>query len=451
MKLAPFQKQGVAFFARRKGRALNADEMGLGKTIQSLVWLDCLGELPAVVVCPASLKLNWEEEATKWTNLSCHVINGTTEYPLPDSDVFIVNYDILRSLKIKKQKMRSKGWAGWLVQQKKIRTVIVDECHALRKAKSLQTRAVFRLCRRAKHVIGLTGTPMENRPNDLFEIIRLIDPSIFPSRFDYRMKFCGMRHNGYGWVYDGATNLNELHQRLKKIMIRRLKKHVLKELPVKRISVVPLQLENQKMYNKKEAAYIAQIRMANEEGNFNYQKASGGMEQLLQVCIKGKMKAALAWIRSFIDNNEKLVVFCHHHATVDLLMNEFGKVAVSVTGKSKSSVQRQNAVRSFQSDSNILLFIGTLAAAEGLTLTAACNLAFLELWWSPSKHDQASDRIHRIGQTRGVNVYYLVSKGTAEERLARMLDRKRSVIRRSIDGTAAESKEMLSSLLRNWC
>lgn len=444
--LMPFQRDGVRYLLKHKGRALVADEMGLGKTVQALTYLDAAEDaLPAVIVCPATLKSNWRREVGKWTTLSCHVIEGTKQYTLPDRDLIIINYELLRG-------KRGKSWPEWLRKQLGgIRSVVVDEIHRVKTYKAQQSTAVRRLCNKVPHVIGLSGTPIENRPAELLGILRIIDPDLFPDRIAFLERYCELQFDGYRWVAKGAANVKELHDILStRIMIRRLKEQVLTQLPAKRTSVLPLALApaGRAEYLKKEEEYRNWIRIA-EPSPFEAQHRA---QKLLDFCIDIKTKAGIEWVRNFLDNGEKLVVFCHHHRVVEALRQAFAGKCVVMDGASRD---RQKLVDRFQKDPATTLFIGTLAAIEGITLTAASSVAFLELWWSPGKHDQAADRVHRIGQTASaVNVYYLIAEGTIEEKVAALLDNKRKAISKVVDGRQADGGSLIHSLIkqyrRNW-
>lgn len=320
--------------------------------------------------------------------------------------------------------------------------VLVSNCHYIKNQKAQRTKTVNKLAGGIPHLICLSGTPIINRPIEMFNSIKLIEPSLFPSFFQYAQKYCGATHNGYGWDFGGATNTEELHNKLTgSVMLRRLKSEVLKDLPAKIRTVIPLTLDNRKEYEK------AKQETRDDIGGADGADALVAIEKLKQVSIKGKMKQAIQWIHNFIDQ-EKLVVFCHHKDVVDELMKEFKDIAVKVDGGTK---HRQKAVDAFQNDPSIKLFIGTLAAIEGLTLTAASSTCFLELWWSPGKHDQGEDRVHRIGQEAdSVNAYYLVGVDTIEEDIAELLDEKRGVLASVLDGVEVEESSLLTELLKRF-
>jgi len=443
-KLFPYQMEGVSFLEQRNGRGLIADEMGLGKTAQALAWLQLHPELrPAVVVVPASLKLNWEKEADMWMdNPATQILSGNkTDAPII-GDIIIINYDILPS---------------WVDVLKKIepKVLVTDECHYFKNNGALRTKAVKKLGKTIPHVIALSGTPIISRPIEAYNAIKLINPDGTPSVWEYGKKYCALSHNRFGWDFNGACNTEDLHKWLSEtIMIRRIKAEVLTELPDKLYSVVPLEMTNSKNYAYAESNFISWIRQ--NKGDAAARKAANAealveIETLKQVCVAEKMNAAISWIRNFLEvDSNKLVVFATHKTTVDRLMEEFAGIAVKLDGSTKPT-ERQSVVERFQSDPVVKLFVGNIrAAGVGITLTAASNVAFLELPWTPGELSQAEDRCHRIGQKDTVNVYYLLATGTIEEMMAALLDSKRKIVDSITDGIEASPDNLLTELLKNY-
>jgi SWI/SNF-related matrix-associated actin-dependent regulator of chromatin subfamily A-like protein 1 len=462
--LYPFQKIGVEFLESRRGRGLVADEMGLGKTIQALMWLRIHPEArPAVVVVPASLKLNWRKEARKWLDPRERVIivngkpNGNADLP-GEGDVIVINYDILPDItgpdpNDRTGKKRVLVGFGWWKHIKKFKpqALIIDECHMIKNHKAQRTQAVRDLARGIPHVIALSGTPIINRPIEFYNAINLIRPELFPSWWDFTQRFCGRTRTRFGTDVSGSTNTDELHRILTEtIMIRRLKRDVLAELPAKIRSVLPLEMTNRREYNQAASDFLGWLEQ--REGVEAADRAAGAealvaIGKLKQLAAKGKMAAAKSWISDVLESGEKLILFAVHHWVIDEIMEEFAGRAVRLTGK-ENQEQRQEAVDRFQSDDSIRLFVGNVkAAGVGITLTAATQVAFLELGWSPGEHDQAEDRAHRIGQEEVVNITYLVAEGTVEEEIAQLIDEKRAVLASVLDGRQPEKTEMLKELL----
>jgi len=439
--------------------------MGLGKTIQALAWLQLHPEKrPAVILCPAHLKLNWAQEIEQTIGEhSVQVLSGTdTNQPIW-GDIVIINYDILHNKydtatdsigKKRKKELEYTGWVDFLID-KKPQVLIIDEAHAIKSNQALRTKATKKLAKKVQHVIALTGTPIVNKPIEGFNILQVVDKTVFPNFWKFAQKYCDAKHNGFGWDFNGASNKEELHRILTQtVMIRRRKQDVLKDLPSKIYSYVPMEITNHKEYTKAEADFINYI--AEKKGQKAAAKAKNAehlakIEALKQLAVKGKMNQAIDWIKNFLETNgQKLVVFCVHKEMVNTLMDEFGDVAVKVDG-SVSAKGRDEAVKAFQNDPGVKLFVGNIqAAGTGLTLTAASSVAFLELPWTPGELVQAEDRCHRIGQQNSVNVYYLLANGTIEQKIAGLLDNKRSVLDAVIDGKEVEQESLLTELMKSY-
>ena len=474
-----FQSEGVIFIDARKGNSIIADQMGTGKTVQALAYLQLHPELrPAVVVVPASVKLNWAREAEKWmTDPAVKVLSGKTPYKLNPSNpyIYIINYDILRNEtemkpkidkktgltvinpatgkpKMEKVEIRNTGWGDFLSKISP-RIMIVDECQFIKNKKALQTKAVLRVGKTAGRVIGLSGTPIVNRPVEFYNIIDLVKPNLIGSFWDYARTYCGATHNGFGWDFGGATNMKKLHQILSStIMIRRKKSEVLKDLPAKTRTVVPLEIDNRADYQKAANDIIGWIE--DNVGEDAAAKAKHAeilvqFEKLKQLAVKGKMKMAIQWIKDFIDTGEKLVVFATHKIVIDELMKKFGNIAVKIDGSTLVK-KRLAIIDQFQEDPNTKLFVGNMkAAGAGITLTAAFNAVILELGWTPGEHDQAEDRIHRIGQENAANIWYLIADDTIENEIATLLDDKRKVLTAILDGEDVKDESILTKLIES--
>jgi len=439
----PFQKQGVAFVERRNGNAIIGDSMGLGKTVQALAYLQLHPEKrPAVIVVPASLKLNWQKECRMWLpNPDIGLISGKKiNKDLLNHEILIINYDILNS---------------WVASLKEInpQVLITDECHYYKSTTALRTKAVKKLAKVCPHVIALSGTPIVNRPVEFFNAINLVEPGLFPSFWKYAHTYCGAKHNHFGWDFSGATNTKELYEQLQSIMIRRKKEDVLKDLPAKIRSVVPLELTaTAKAEYQKAASNIIQWIKENE-GAEKAEKASQAkvlteINKLKQLSTKGKLDSCIDWIRNFLDVDGKLVVFAENHWVIDTIMSAFPDISVKLDGRD-SQPNRNHAVEQFQNDESIRLFVGNFqAAGVGITLTAAANTCFVQLPWSPGVAVQAEDRVHRIGQEAdSVNAYYLIADGTIENSIAGLLDRKTEVLTAILDGKVPDQMSLLTELL----
>jgi hypothetical protein len=284
---------------------------------------------------------------------------------------------------------------------------LVHNCHYIKNSAAQRTKATKTLAKGIPHRLGLTGTIILNRPVEGFNAFNIINPTIFPKFWHYAQRYCAPRNNGFGWDFTGASNTVELHEKLvNSFMIRRLKKDVLQDLPDKQYSFTPIEIDNEKEYENAERDFIAFVRATKGD--------------------KAATRASNAQALAEIEGLKQL--------------------AVSV-----SQTDRQKAIDDFQNVPSIRLFIGNIkAAGVGCTLTAASNVAFVELPWTPGDLSQAEDRCHRIGQKDSVNIHYLLSVGTIEEKIAHMLDTKRKVLASVHDGEEAVIESMLSELMNDY-
>ena len=465
-QLYEFQKEGIGWIEAMNGRAIIGDEMGLGKTVQALGWLQLHPELrPTVIVPPASLKSVWLKECFKWMSddivKNVIVLNGfpaliknPAEY-IKEDNIVIVNYDILTNKYGRKpngkydfSKVKTFGW-GHFLKKLKPQVLVMDEFHHIKSNGALRTRAMKILCKKIPHIIGLSGTPIINRPIEFYNVLNIIKPELFSGWFEFTQRYCDPQHNGYGWDHSGSSHTKELHQILTKhVMIRRKKDQVLKELPPKRRVVITLPIDNRAEYRRAENDIIGYL--LETKGEEAAEKASNAehlvrFEKLKQIAVSGKLKMAKEWISDFIEE-EKLILFVEHHFVSKAIKKAFRDGAVLFTGQEDDD-EKDEAVERFQNDPDCKLFIGSKAAKEGLTLTAASNTAFLELWWSPGHHQQAEDRPHRIGQeAESVTAYYLIAEDTIEEEIAELIDSKAKVLSAILDGEDVKVTSLLTEL-----
>lgn len=440
--LRPFQTLAVAFIENKDGRVLNASEMGLGKSCESLAWVQLhRDKIPVIVVCPASLKLNWEREAEMWLpNPKTEVLSGTTPYKTK-GEILIINYDIVFA------------WYEEL-KKKKPEIIILDESHSVKSSATRRTKAVKKLCKDVPHIIALSGTPIVNRPIEIYNTLQILDKNLFPNYIAFCRRYCNMHNNGFGMDVSGASNTAELHDKLISTLMWRCKKSdVLKELSDKIYSFVPIALNNTDEYKEAEKDFIAYVRR--EKGNEAAQRiesveALAKIEGLKQLAVKGKLKEAIEWIRNFLESDQKLVVFCTHKFVVDELMDTFKGISVKIDG-SVTIPDRQRAVDIFQLNPKCKLFVGNIqAAGTGLNLQASSNVAFLELPWHSGHVVQAEDRCHRIGQKDSVNVHFLLAQNTIEEKIAKMIDSKRKITDSVLDGKETEQGNLLHEIMNEY-
>jgi len=439
-ELKPFQRAGVSYLLAQR-RAFLADEQGLGKTIEALATLEADGAYPAIVVCPASLKLNWLRESERWLpHRSARALAGVgiragaLGAPV---DVTVVNYDIVAA---RLHELRALA----------PRALVLDESHYCKNARAKRTQAVAQLAAavpQAGLVLALTGTPIMNHPKELISQLRILGRL---GEFGSGMRFTLDLHG------------HEAHQRLHwqlraRCFARRLKRDVLPQLPPKTRAVVPVELDNEPEYRLAERDLVAWLQSQPLDLDELDARVAAALraERLVRLnalkllAARGKLHAALAWIHDFCTSGERLVVFAHHREIQRAILERF-PAALHILGQD-SHAARDAAWHAFQepdSGANQLLLCSIEVAGQGVTLTRSSNVAFLELDWTPAKHDQAEDRCHRIGQQDAVNATYLLAAGTIDETIATLLERKRALIGAVTDGEHEDEEGVVDALVR---
>lgn len=453
LELMEFQKAGVKALLKRPHNIL-ADEMGLGKTVQAIKYLEYL-HLPdnanILIICPAHLRLVWYNELQLWyddKSFTIDVIQSASKVKSiavslnggsPDSTrIIITSYNLASSAKIHKNLMSLK-----------FELLILDEAHYLKNPKSARTKKILGVTTKKKKLLpsiadrcirklALTGTPVPNRPIELYPLLSRLLPQPFYEMgyWNYALKYANARETKWGWDVSGASNLSELRAILSKyLIIRRLKKHVLDELPAKTRQVIVLEPDNEaKTLLKKEAEYnIQDIRKTLNQGKLPIHFEE--MSMLRRLMALSKAKAVLQHIEDMLESTTKLVVFAWHRDLVDLLEEELNKKEIKTVKYygSMTDSKKQESVDSFQSDSQTRVFIGNIqAAGTGITLTASSTVIFAELDWVPGNLSQAEDRCHRISQKDNVLVQHLVYDGSIDHNLLEAIFEKQSVIERII-------------------
>lgn len=457
LEYLPYQRAGIAF-GLSKDAILIGDEMGLGKTIQALGIINATPRAKKIlIIVPASLRINWLREADKWLvnkDLTIGIAKGSS---YPDSDIVIINYDILAK---HKARLRKRVWD----------VLICDEAHYLKNPKANRTKQVFGDWHykskewkvdplKAKRRILLTGTPIVNRPIELWGLAHYLDPQEFDNFFRYAKRYANAHHNGFGWDFSGSNNLEELQEKLRtRFLVRRLKKDVLTDLPAKRRQIIELPAngstaiiaEEQAAWNTQEerlTALRAAVQLAKvSDVPSDYGQAVADLREGATAAFdemsKARHETALAKVDYVVDHvanaaeSGKVIVFAHHLDVVAGLaagLREKGYGVVTLTG-SDSMESRQRSVDGFQKDPNVQIFIGNLrAAGVGITLTASSHVVFAELDWVPASLSQAEDRAHRIGQTDSVLVQHLVLEGSLDQQIASQLVSKQAVIDQALD------------------
>jgi SWI/SNF-related matrix-associated actin-dependent regulator of chromatin subfamily A-like protein 1 len=408
-----YQVEGINGIADFNGRALLADEMGLGKSYQSLGYAVLSKSFPLVVVCPASLKYNWQDECAMHFNLRSEVLEGRKaprgKRLLKPPPVTIVNPDILPA------------WLPYL-KRLKLKLVIGDEVHYFKNRKAQRTQAFKKLCKGIKKVVGLGGTPIKNKTADFWEMLHLLNPKVFDSRRSFLYRYCDPKPGYIGMEFKGATNTKELNKKLRKhVMIRRLKKNVLDELPPKSRIIVKLGIKRRSEYEAAENDFIKWLRAISPGKAW---RASRAMQYtrtsyLMRLAAELKLHNVFEWLDNFLETtNKKILVVAVHKTMIKALQERYKGQCVAVHG-GVTGRKRHAAVKQFQNDKKIRMIISQVEVAQGWNATAADTVAFVELHNVPVIMEQAIDRVHRMGQTKKVNAYFFVARDTIEERYVR--------------------------------
>lgn len=438
-KFIPFsyQIEGAKTIQSLGGRALLAHQMGLGKSAMALMWLKKRPDAwPAVIVCPASVKFGWDRHVLWILKRHAAVLEGKRAYSssqaqLLEHGVLIINYDILSP------------WREYL-KATGFKTLIIDEIHFCGNRKTLRTKACKELARHARYIIGLSGTPLTNRPVELFPGLNMIRPDIFKSFWSFGMEYCAPRQTPWGWQYKGASKIPELRKLLTRTcMIRRTKADVMSELPAKIRDIVVVPIDNPREYKHASKDFLNWLREQDPSKAKRARKAQQltRMGYLKRLAAQLKMQAVAEWVNNWLESSEaeeKLVLFAVHKQIIEQLKKQCKAKSVVVDG-SVTAPQRKLVVRQFREDKRTRLFIGNIQAAgtglDGLQIANA--LAFVELAWRPGDHSQAEDRIHRIGLQETAWIYYLIAAGTIEEFLCRLIQEKQEVLSGILDGGRA--------------
>jgi SWI/SNF-related matrix-associated actin-dependent regulator 1 of chromatin subfamily A len=415
------QKEAIEKLAGSR-RFILADDMGLGKTTATIIAALETGAKKILIICPASLKINWQREIENYTDRPVYIAEGkkfSTE-----SDFVIVNYDILKNFHDMKDKGKS------LLNQSEFELVILDEAHMISNPQAQRTKIINHYVKNIKRVWLLTGTPMTSRPMNYYNLLNIIESPVAQNWMAYAIRYCQgyqfMAGKRKVWNVTGASNLEELRDRTSKQILRRLKEDVL-DLPDKIISPVYLRLKS-KEYEELMGEYYDWFDNKKDESSSLTVQFSKLMK-VRKVIANEKTNQTIEFAENIIEQGKKVIIFTNFTDTLQTIYQHFGKQAVYLDG-SCSKPHRQNAVDEFQENDKIKVFVGNLkAAGVGLTLTAAEVVIMNDLSFVPAEHAQAEDRAYRYGQKSNVLVYYPLYENTIEGAVYDILNRKKEIIR----------------------
>ena len=438
MELYPYQKQGVAYNILHK-RTIIGDKMGLGKTCQAIASVLALDAFPCLVICPSSLKINWQREWHMWTNKKACILNNSninTWYLFASgkslfgdsvkNDVFICNYESLKKYFV--QDIVTKPGQAFKLKDviftqhiNLFKSVIIDEAHRIKDPTSQQSKFTKGLTSGKEVIFAISGTPVVNKAKDLASMLAIINQV---DKFGGYTNFCA--------EYGFNDNMEELNYKLNTTCFySRNKKEVLKELPDKIRTVVPCDIDNREEYASALsdlADYLKEYRAATDE---QVRRSMRGETMvrigvLKNISARGKLNAVRDYINDMLESDEKIVVFIHQKEIAGFLTQAFPD-AVTITGND-DMITRQKNIDAFQNDPSVKLIVCSIkAAGVGLTLTASSNVIFVELPWTAADTDQCEDRCHRIGQKDSVNCIYFLGKNTIDEDIYKIIQYKREI------------------------
>lgn len=479
MKIQPYayQKEAVQFFEGTNGIALLGDSPGIGKTLSAISYA-VKHKLKTLVVCPASLKLNWRKEILKFSNELAYVFKyypkkkeNVINYSPEDSLFHIVNYDSLDTyLKfsvhhkcdnsfcdfeetslVKKYKLCPKCFKEKSVKSRNTELckfedkkgeslnlndydlVVLDESHMIKETKTHRTKVIKTGFKNIKKKILLTGTAIKNRPYEFFSQLNFLDEFEWVNAHSFGVRYCDGHEDKFGhWNYDGASNLDELYERISYCFLRRLKKDVLKHLPPKTYTIIPIELtiEEQREYNKLEKGVVDEIEQ--DDTKISY---LAKVQKLKQFTSKLNAERAIEFIQNIIDGDQKIIVFTQFLATADYIYQKFKNCAVIFTGK-HNITEKNEAVERFMEDENCKVFVGsTGAAGVGITLTSANIVLFIDNPWDPSTRLQCEDRAHRATQIAdNVQIIRMICQNTIDVDIEELLNEKEKILNQVLDG-----------------
>ena len=429
-KLYPFQYVGVRFAELALGRALIGDDMGLGKTMQALAYVALHPEHhPALVVCPSIVKYNWLNETQKWlgsTYTSGIIDKGSS--PVPDTDIVVINYDIVNK---KKDELLERGF----------KTIVCDESHYLKNYKAARTKATLEIVKECESVLFLSGTAATNRPVELWTTLNALRPTEWRGKwYEFTNRYCGAEETRFGRDVSGSSNEKELHGVLRELMIRRLKKEVLPELPDKVREYVQVNVSDAELrkYKRLSETLWLEAKSGKPGAVLNM------LTELRHECGRMKTKFTAKYVADYVEQTGgPVVVFAHHKDVLreiydivrEMKKEDGGRFRLrAITGETPAE-RRTEIVERFQDGAVDMLLASTTAANTGITLTRADTVFFVERDWTPAVEEQAEDRVNRIGQDSGtVWAKYLTLRGTIDETFNEVVEGKRAVIKAFLDG-----------------
>ena len=433
------QKEAIQKLVENK-RYILADDMGLGKTTSTIIGALETGAKKILIICPATLKINWKREIENYSDRSVYIAEGknfSTEH-----DFVIINYDIIKNFHDPKKKDDSE------ILRANFDLVVVDEAHYIKNAQAQRTKLINDIVKNVDRIWLLTGTPMTSRPIDYYNLLSLVDSPVAKNWMAYVIRYCQGYQFKVGprkvWNVMGASNLEELRDRTLGLTLRRLKEDVL-DLPDKIITPVYLRLKSKEYEEVMGEYYNWYEKNPEESKSLTVQFTK--LTKIRQIIANEKITQTIELTENILEQDKKVIIFCNFTESLNKIVEHFGKAAVKVDG-SMSKPERQHSVDEFQDNPKVKVFVGNIkAAGVGLTLTAAEAVIMNDLSFLPSDHAQAEDRAYRYGQKNNVLVYYPIFENTIEGIIYDILNNKKQVIA-TVMGDNQNSGDVAEEILK---
>jgi SWI/SNF-related matrix-associated actin-dependent regulator 1 of chromatin subfamily A len=414
------QKEAIQKLVENK-KFILADDMGLGKTTSTIIAALETGAKKVLIICPATLKINWKREIENYSNKTIYIAEGKNFST--DADFVITNYDIIKNFHDPKKKDDSQ------ILNAKFDLVIADEAHYIKNATAQRTKLINDIVKNTERIWLLTGTPMTSRPIDYFNLLNIIESPVAKNWMAYAIRYCSGYQFKVGnrkvWNVTGASNLEELRDRTVGLTLRRLKENVL-DLPDKIITPVYLRLKSKEYEEVMGEYYDWYDKNPEESKSLTVQFSK--LTKVRQIIADEKIAQTIELAENILEQDKKVIIFCNFTDSLNKITEHFGKSAVKLDG-SISKVERQYSVDQFQENPKVKVFVGNIkAAGVGITLTSAEVVIFNDLSFLPSDMAQAEDRAYRYGQKNNVLVYYPIFDNTIEAIIYDIVNAKKKVI-----------------------
>ncbi len=439
----PLDHQKVAIEELLKNKKyILADDMGLGKTTSTIIAALETGAKKILIICPATLKINWQREFQLYSDKTSYVCDGKNFSE--NHDILIMNYDIIKNFHDTKDKEKS------LIFKSNFDLVIIDEAHYVQNVQAQRTKLINDLVKNVERLWLLTGTPMTSRPINYFNLLSLVDSPVAKNWMAYVVRYCSGYQFKVGnrkvWNVMGASHLEELRDRTSSTVLRRLKEDVL-DLPDKIITPVYLRLRSKKYEEVMGDYYNWYEKNPEESKNLSIQFTK--LTEVRQVIAEEKTQHTIEIAENIIEQGKKVIIFCNFTKSLETIVEHFGKSAVRLDGQ-MSKIQRQDSVDRFQEDEKVKVFVGNIkAAGVGITLTSGEAVIMNDLSFLPSDHSQAEDRAYRYGQKNNVLVYYPIFENTIEGIIYDILNTKKRIIGTVMGDIQQDETNVVEEILKS--